>query len=207
MRNLTLFVFILSIVLISCRKEQYQPNSASQYPIPNSVGDYWKYSIQTPNGNPAGYLEVGVIAKTTLPNGNPVTTWVYTYPAFTDTIYKVLSDTSFSEYYNNPILNDSYSWMRYQLPIAVGNQYSIDPSIYSDSVIVVSDSLLTVSAGTFKHAIEHDIVGSHYIGNYFNHSRYWFTPNIGNTRMEIVIYNLRPDVHNGIYELVEYRLK
>jgi hypothetical protein len=202
-------LFLILVLIIGCSKDKdNNPNSSSFDNIPNSVGDYWKYHILSSNGESLGYLDVQIISRTLLPNGNPLTTWVYAYPSFTDTIYKVLSDTSFDEYASYPVSNErTIQVMRYELPMNVGNKYAINPSVYADSVKVVSDSILTVPAGSFDHSLKHDFIGTHYIGNYWNNSVYWFTPTIGNTKFLISVFNLGPDKHNGIYELVEYRLK
>jgi len=208
MRTLLLTSFILALFFLSCRKDESKSNSASSDPIPNLVGDYWKYDIHSSNGDMIGNLEVRIISQHSLPNGRLVTSWVYAYPEFTDTLYKVLSDSSFDEYMYDPAIDGRIlPQMRYALPMVVGFKYAVNPELYSDSVSVVSESSVTVPAGTFDHTIEHDFIGTHYIGNYWNNSRYWFTPNIGNTRMEISVFNLGPDIRNGIYELTEYRLK
>jgi hypothetical protein len=210
MKAVKLMLISLSIFILigSCKKDDGKAiNQPSSFNIPNTVGDYWKYSMLSATGAQEGILEVRVIAKNMMPNGDSVTTWVYAYPTFTDTVFKVLTDTSFDEYTSDPSLNEDYFRdMRYALPMVVGNQYALFPNLYSDSVKVVSDSVLTVPAGRFEHTIQHDFIGTHYIGNYWNNSQYWFTPNIGETRMEKALFNLGPDEHNGIYELLEYHL-
>lgn len=202
------FVILISIFLTSCHKNDGPHSSGSSDQVPNSTGDYWKYSIQSSTGENKGYLEVRIIKTGSLADGRSVTTWVYSYPSFTDTIYKVLSNNTLEEYSIFPdITTDNFPVMRYIFPLETGMKWAINTTLASDSVEVVADTTIKVPAGSFNHSMKLDFTGSRFIGNYWNNSQYWVTSHIGIVRMNYVIYNLGPDQHNGIYELVEYRLK
>ena len=203
-----LILFLVSVFMVSCRKEEVPENTMSADQVPNSPGDYWKYSIKSFTGEKKGFLEVRIIKKDTLPDGRPVTTWIYSYPEFTDTIYKVRSDTSFEEYTIFPTTTgDSNPVMRYIFPLEPGMKWAINSTQYTDSVKVMSETTVTVPAGLFDHSMELGFIATHHIGNYWNSSLYWFTPHIGISRMEYAVYSLGFDEHYGIYELLEYRLK
>jgi len=213
MKPLPLTIFasltiLLSVTFASCHKDEDKKNTASAELVPNSPGCYWKYSIKSAAAENNGFLEVRIIKKATLTDGRPVTTWVYSYPQFTDTIYKVSNATSLEEYLVYPDKpGDSYPVMRYVFPLETGMKWAVNSTLATDSVKVVNDTTIGVAAGSFAHSIQLDIVGSHNIGNYLNNSQYWFTSNIGIVRLEYNVFNLGPDKRNGIYELVEYRLK
>ncbi len=207
MKTFYAFLILCSAVFVSCSKDETLPNTISSKQVPDSAGDYWKYSIQSANGEQQGFLEVRIIKRDSLPDGRPVSTWIYSYPQFTDTVYKVLTDTSLEEYavfpgtttYNSPN-------MRYVFPLETGNKWAISPSIFADSVEVASEVTIQTPAGQFEHAFQLNMIGTRHIGNYWNNSQYWVTPYIGITRMVYIVYNLGPDIHNGTYDLVEYSL-
>jgi hypothetical protein len=173
---------------------------------PNSTGDYWEYKIQSFEGEQLGFLEVRVIEESVMPNGDSVAMWIYSYPEFTDTVYKLSVGNTIEEYMKYS-LEDSYRRMRYVFPIQTGMKWAISTSPYTDSVNVVSETTMTVPAGSFDHSLQLDFIPTHNIGNYFNHSHYWFTLNVGITRMEYAVYSLGFDHYYGIYDLVEFRLK
>lgn len=206
MKTFSYLIIFLSVIITSCNKDKTPENTLSAAEVPNSVGDYWKYNIKSSTGEQKGFLEVRVIKKGTLPDGRPVSTWVYSYPNFTDTIYKISSDTSLEEYTVFPATaGNNYPLMRYVFPLKPGMKWIIAP--FADSINVVSEITVMVPAGSFAHSMQLNFIATRHIGNYWNNSRYWFSPHIGIIRMENVVYNLGPDKHNGIYELVEYKLK
>lgn len=208
MKPIACLLILCSVFMISCHKDLLPANHISNDQVPDATGDYWKYSIQSFTGEKKGFLKVQVIKKTALPDGREVATWIYSYPDFTDTIYKIWSDSSLEEYTLFPDkINDPYPVMRYVFPLVPGLKWVINPTIFSDSVEVVADTTVNVPAGSFNHSKQLNFIGTHHIGNYWNKSRYWFTPYIGITRMESVVYNLGYDYHYGIYQLVEYQLK
>jgi hypothetical protein len=208
MKTLAYLLILFSIVMASCHKDNIAENHISNDQVPNSTGDYWKYSIQSFTGEKRGFLHVQIIRKSNLPDGREVATWVYSYPEFTDTIYKIRSDTSFEEYtvYPNDV-REVYPVMRYVFPMETGMKWAINSTFATDSVKVVSDTTVTIPAGVFAHSRQLGFIGTRFIGNYWNRSRYWFTPHIGITRMEYAVYSLGYDRHYGIYELVAYNLK
>jgi len=202
-----LAVFLLA-VLVSCTKDEVPGNTFSDTVSPNSVGDYWKYSIHSFTGEKKGFLEVNVIRKVSLPDGRSVATWIYSYPDFTDTVYKILSDTSLEEYRSFPITPGiPEPSMRYVFPMDPGNKWAISPSQYSDSVVVKADTTISVPAGLFVHSKRLDFIPTHFIGNYWNSSHFWITANVGIIRMEYAVYSMGYDEHYGVYELLEFRLK
>ena len=208
MKTFSYLIIFLSVMIASCGKDKTPENTLSAAEVPNSVGDYWKYNIKSSTGEQKGFLEVRVIKKGTLPDGRPVSTWVYLYPNFTDTIYKISSDTSLEEYTVFPATSgNNYPVMRYVFPAIPGMKWAISSAPPTDSVEVITDTTIIVPAGTMAHSLQLNIIGAGNIGNYWNNSRYWFTPHIGIARMENALFNLGPDKHNGIYELLEYRLK
>jgi hypothetical protein len=97
--------------------------------------------------------------------------------------------------------------MRYVFPLDPGRKWAINQPPYTDSVRVLKDTTINVPAGSFDNTAKLGFIGSHYIGNYYNRSLYWFTPNVGITRMDYAVFNLGYDKYYGIYELLEYRLK
>lgn len=206
--TLTLFIILVAIFFAACHKDNTPEHSGSVDQVPNSTGDYWKYSIQSSTGENKGFLEVRIIKKGTLTDGRTVTTWIYSYPQLIDTVYKVLNGNSFEEYRIFPKTTEyNYPVMRYIFPLVTGMKWAVNSSLASDSVKVVSDKTVTVPVGTYDHTMQLDLAGSHMIGNYWNNSKYWFTPNIGIIRMEYSVFNLGPDERNGIYELVDFSFK
>jgi hypothetical protein len=207
MKSFFYFLVVFSVFIASCCKDEVAKDISYTDQVPNSVGDYWKYSIKSSTGEFKGFLEVNITKKNTLSDGRTVTTWIYTYPEFTNTVYKILSDTSLEEFIDFPAANRSdHPAMRYMFPLIPGNKWVIHE--FADSVKVVSDTTLTVPAGSFDHSFKLNFIASHFIINYWNTSNYWFTPHIGISRMDRWVYNLGVgDFSNGIYELVEYKLK
>jgi len=202
-----LSIFIL-VVIVSCSKDNVPENTISSDQVPNSIGDYWKYSIHSFNGDPRGFLEVRVIKKLILPDGRSATSYTYSYPEFTDTIYKVFNGEILEEYKRYPGTTDKlYTVMRYIFPMEKGMKWAITPSIYSDSVVVVADTAITVPAGSFEHVAQLGFVPTHLVGNYWNQSHYWFSPHVGIVRMEHAVYNMGYDEYYGVYDLMEFRLK
>lgn len=207
MKTFCAFLILCSVVFVSCSKDEILPNTISSKQVPDSTGDFWKYSIHSANGEQQGFLEVRIIKRSILPDGRPVTTWIYSYPQFTDTVYKVLADTSLEEYAIFPgITSYDFPIMRYVFPLETGNKWAISPSLYTDSVEVASEVTIQTPAGPFGHTFQLNMIGTRHIGNYWNNSQYWVTPYIGITRMVYIVYNLGSDIHNGTYDLVEYRL-
>ena len=208
MKTLASLLLILSIFFASCSKDDSPKNTGSADQVPNSSGDYWKYSVKSSTGESKGFLEVRIVKNGTLADGRPVTTWIYSFPTFTDTVYKIPSATSLEEYKVFPSTpGDSFPDMRYIFPLKTGMQWAINSTQATDSVKVSAESTITVPAGSFDQSMQLDLIGTHLIGNYQNNSKFWFTPHIGIIRMEYSILNLGPDQRNGIYELMEYRLK
>jgi hypothetical protein len=210
MKTIISFLILLTISVCSCKKDKDNVREIfySSDQVPNSTGDYWKYNVKSLTGEQIGYLEVRIIKKVVLPDGRQVTTWIYSYPSFTDTVYKVLSDTTLEEFSEFPVLKgDNYPDMLYKFPMVPGMKWAINRTLVSDSVRVASDTVVTVPVGTFEHSMRLDFISTHVIINYLNSSRFWVTPHVGNTRMEYKVYNLGPDRHNGIYELVDFELR
>lgn len=209
MKILTWFSIFVLFVIVSCSKDEVPENIISSEQVPNSIGDYWKYSIHSFTGEPNGFLEVRVIKEQILPDGRIATSYAYSYPEFTDTIYKVFNRNTLEEYRWFPKRSDEfYAVMRYIFPLKAGMKWAISPSAYSDSVVVVAaDTNVTVPAGSFDHTVQLDFIATHFIGNYWNNSHYWFSPGVGIVRMEHAVYSMGYDEYYGIYELVEFRLK
>jgi hypothetical protein len=208
MKTLAKILVLIVVLTTSCRKDKVSENNGSADQIPNSSGDYWKYNIKSLEGEPKGFLEVKIINKI-IYKGSRITTWLYSYPEFTDTVYKILSDSSFNEYSTYPAIpSESNPFMRYVLPMEPGMKWCIGTTPFSDSIKVVKDTTLYVPAGVFIHSVQLDLIASHYLINYWNGSQYWFTPHLGITRMKIARYTLGlGDQNNGIYELEEYKLR
>jgi hypothetical protein len=205
MRTLAKILVLIVVLTTSCRKDKVSEDNGSADQIPNSSGDYWKYKIQTLDGEQNGFLEVKIIRKSILPDGRCLTTWIYSYPEFTDTVYKVLSDTTFEEYNSYPFTSEEiFPSMRYVFPLEPEMKWLISP--YADSVEVMKDTTLNLAAGSFDHTLQMNLIRARFIGNYFNHTQYWFTPHVGITRFKYNVFILGPDKHNGIYELFEYKL-
>jgi hypothetical protein len=208
MKILAKILILFVVIISSCGKDKVSENSGSADQVPNSSGDYWKYKISSLEGEQKGFLEVRIINENTYKDRR-ITTWVFSYPEVTDTVYKVLTDSSFNEYSNYPtVQSESYPFMRYVLPMEPGMKWCIGTTSASDSIKVVKYTTLIVPAGEFTHTLQLDLIASHYLINYANGSQYWFTPHFGITRMKIARYTLGVgDQNNGIYELEEYRLK
>ena len=208
MKTPAFLLILFTMLFASCKKDKSSENTGSSTQVPNSPGDYWKYSIKSFTGEQKGVLEVSIINKKILSNGRVVTTWIYSYPEFTDTVYKVLTGSSLLEYRKFPEITEiNYPFMRYDFPLDPGRKWAINSPPYTDSVRVLKDTTINVPAGSFDNTAKLDFIGSHYIGNYYNRSLYWFTPNVGITRMNYAVFNLGFDKYYGIYELLEYRLK
>jgi hypothetical protein len=208
MKTSAFLLILLTMLFVSCRKDKSSENTGTSDQFPNSPGDYWKYSIKSLTGEQKGVLEVSIINKKILSNGKVVTTWIYSYPEFTDTVYKVMTNSSLTEYHKFPeITEDNYPFMRYDFPLDPGRKWAIYPSPYTDSVRVLKDTTINVPAGSFDNTAKLDFISTHSIVNYNNASLYWFTPYVGITRMKYAVYNLGFDEYSGIYELQEYRLK
>jgi hypothetical protein len=208
MKTFAKILFLISVLITSCSKDETPANTGSASVVPNSSGDYWKYTIKSLEGEQKGFLEVKIINEIIYKDSR-ITTWLYTYPEFTDTVYKVLTDSTFNEYSALPTIPaESFPFMRYVLPMIPGMKWSIGTTSISDSINVVKDTTLNVPAGKFGHTVQLDRIASHFLINYWNESQYWVTPHFGVTRMKIAFYTLGVgDKRNGIYELVEYRLK
>lgn len=208
MRIVALFITLLSVLLVACNKDEYAENAKSSNEFPDSPGDYWKYGIYSLTGRSEGILMVRVISKSVLPFGQSVSTWVYTYPGFTDTVYMLTDGSNIEEYNHFPGLTENnVPIMRYNFPLETGKKWAISNSLSSDSVLVNSETSVSVPAGSFSDSWQLDFIGTRYIGNYRNNSLYWFTPNIGITRMLFSVISLSADKRNGTYELLEYHLK
>ncbi len=206
--SLTIFLLVLLLGNGSCRKEKEVLNTIGSEVYPYQTGNYWKYSFTSSTGSPGGTLEVTVAGDCSFPGGKTARIWIYRYPGFTDSIYKIVTDHFVDEFSFIPSPSDiPYAQLRFEFPMLVGNGWATNPNHFSDSASVVSLAPLTVPAATFDTAYQVNMSGSHYIGNYWNNSKYWFTPKVGIARMEISIFSLGPDEHNGTYELLEYRLR
>ena len=204
----SLLLPILLLSIISCRKEKEVINTRGTESYPHQTGNYWKYSFSSSSGIPDGTLEVSIAGERSFPGNKTATVWVYRYPSFTDTVYKIVTDQSVDEYSFVPLPTDTLSAeMRYEFPMQAGNKWATGTSRFSDTVSVISLSSLRVPAATFDTTYLVKMSGTHYIGNYWNNSQYWFTPYVGISKMQIAIFNLGPDERNGTYELLEYRLR
>ncbi len=98
-----------------------------------------------------------------------------------------------------------YERQRYVLPLQTGNIWFTN-SIFGDTTKVITQSPLTVPAGTFENTYELSKKRG-YVTNSWTSNQIWLTPNVGLTKLNQGEYSLGPLLGNGLWELDNYSLR
>jgi len=208
MKKYFLILAISILAFTSCRNDNITNyKSASTFTFPNTIGNHWHYKYSE-GGKAISYIDVDIIGQGKLPDGQNAKIWVYKILNYTDTTY-VVSDNSLVKIYDEPCwpctTQMPYERQRYLLPLKTGNIWFSNAS-YGDTTKVITQSSLTVPAGTFENTYELSKTRG-YVTNSSTSNRIWLTPNVGLTKLEQSEINLGPVLGNGIWELDNYSLK
>lgn len=149
--------------------------------FPNRTGDQYTYIVSDSVNNTRYMVNVKVGAISSLDNGAPVTTWIYTYPGHSDTSY-VLANQDSAVFYRNRQTSPSKIDVLdlYHFPLMVGAKWRT--SFTGDTSMVVGCADLTAEGKTYHNAYEIHDHGHSY--NYTSNKQIWFAQNIGVIRMD-----------------------
>lgn len=208
----TILSIFLFIVLFSFKKI----NRLQQKEIfPNKVGDQWEYTF---NGygakeNEKNRIYVDVIKEINLPEGRIAKVWATQFPNGTDTNYVLSHDNEISVFrsYDNECNNCKempFEKLKYLIPLYVGKSWVLNED-HGDTLEVVTQSSVTVPAGTFKNAfvIINKTDKRVFVGNARRIDTIWVVPYIGIVKRSQQEFQMRPVIGNGVWELEKYSLK
>lgn len=198
-------IFTMSVLAFtSCTKDNVTNDNST---FPNRIGNHWHYKY-TASGAATSYIDVDIIGQATLPDGQNAKIWAYKILTYTDTTY-VVSDDQLVKIYDKPCWTCTtqmpYERQRYVLPLQTGNTWFTN-STFGDTTKVITQSALTVPAGTFENTYEL-FKKRGYVTNSWTSNQIWLTPNVGLTKLNQGEYSLGPVLGNGLWELDNYSLK
>lgn len=198
MKRISFFVILL-IALPSCRL--FNSHNYFVGDFPNKIGDSWTYSYTGSNGS-SHVIQVKIVARGKLPNGETANIWQYKYPNFTDSVW-VMSNDTVAKFYYKPCCGRMPSQkLRLLFPLEVGNSWHTSAA-YGDTTTVLSHAAITVPAGTFKDVYKiSKTVG--YVTNSWTKDTLWFQNKVGLIMKSQAEFSLGPMPGNGKWKLQSY---
>lgn len=205
-----LIAFVFSV--LACHKDTISSNtSASEY-FPNSVGDYWEYTVfdsslvrehlEFPNEY---NVKVSIIGKKVLLDSTQASMWLYQYPWGNDTNYvTMVSDTIkvYDTFRIESIHGLSFPLMIYILPFSAGKRWDGNLLI-TDSFHIYNEPHVNTLVKTFTDCFN---IYHYYFGPNMQYmDNYWFKPNIGMIKIYLNDYNFSPR-NKYLWQLKKYSL-
>lgn len=196
-KNKVMGILLASILLLaSCHKDIIKPNTKAAEYFPNSIGDYWEYTV---HDSTAGYTEVQnytvkvtIAGITKLEDGNHAYVWQYEYPSGNDTNYvRIVGDTV--KVYD-PFRVQTIRGLEFPLEIFIvqfaSEQRWDGKLLVTDTFHVYTAPSVNTHAGTFTNCFN---IYHHYLGPNTEYiDNYWFKPNVGMVKMDFNHYVLNP---------------
>jgi len=206
-------LIIILLLFVSCQKNNYAPSKAASEYFPNTIGDYWEYSvydssmIPTHPRLPRNYpVKVSIIGTKQLVDNKDAVVWQYSYPDGNDLRYiRIVGDTVkiYDTIYSRTIRDLQFPRQIFIIPFKDSNSWQSNlliSDIYSTTFLLNAVVQNKSYDSVFK-------IYEHYIGpNIDNSDTYWFKPNIGRIQIYYNDYNLAPKTIQ-LWQLKKYYLK
>lgn len=195
---ITLFYSCLNDILVT--QKQY---------FPDQVGDNWTYRLSGMNDET---IQVAIVGRGKLPNGDSVSLWQYTYHftnvTFIDTVCVSITGNDV-RIFDNPRFTEPgtmpFEKMHYILPFIVGNSWHT-PATYGDTTRVLKQLTVNVPSGTFNDVFQLSKVRGHIVNTWTNDTIY-FKEQIGLVKFSQNEFDLGPVMGNGVWELESYHIQ
>lgn len=199
MKKTLMFLILACTFLVNCAQNKSENLNPDNY-FPNAVGNKYTYNVVDSVSNTTYTVNVAVVGKTTLPNGQPATIWTYTYPNSIDTNY-VFSNKDSVMFYSNQKLDYSTSITNvYHLPLSIGAKWRV--SFLGDTSTVISNNAISVNGKTYNNTYLIHEQGHQY--NYGTDRDQWYVPNIGMIKLNI----MEPiNATRQLWVLINYQIK
>ena len=202
------FLLIGLIILFFCSCRNDILVTQKQY-FPDQVGDNWTYRLSGIND---GTIQVVVIGRGKLPNGDSAGLWQYTFHftnlTFIDTVWVSINGNDVSVF-DNPrfAVNGTmpFEKIHYMLPFIVGNSWHTN-AIYGDTTRVLKQLTVNVPSGTFNDVFHLSKTKGHIVNTWTNDTIY-FKEQIGLVKFSQHEFDLGPVTGNGVWELESYHIQ
>jgi hypothetical protein len=201
-----LLIGCLILFIYSCRND-FQV--IQQQYFPDQVGDSWTYRL---SGINSGTIQVMIVGRGKLPNGDTASLWQYMY-RFTnqtsiDTVWVSITGINVRIFDNPRFATPGtmpFEKMHYILPLQVVNLWHTN-DLYRDTIWVLKQLTVNVPSGTYENVYQLSKVRGHIVNTWTNDTIY-FKEQIGLVKISQHEFNLGPVLGNGVWELESYDIQ
>ena len=192
--------------ICSCRNDFLV--TQQQY-FPDQIGDKWTYRL---SGINAGTIQVMIVGRGKLPNGDSASIWQYSYHYTNlnsvDTAWVTITGNDVS-IFDNPRFaipgTMPFEKMHYMLPFIVGKSWHTNV-LYGDTTRVLKQLTVNVPSDTFNDVFLLSKVRGHIVNSWTNDTIF-FKEQIGLVKFSQNEFNLGPVMGNGVWELESYHIQ
>ena len=202
------FFLIGCMILFICSCRNDFQVTQHQY-FPDRVGDNWTYRL---TGIEDGTVQVMIVGRGKLPNGDTASLWRYTYRytnlTSVDTLWVSINGNDVSVFDNPRFVVPGtmpVEKMHYMLPFIVGNSWHTNVA-YGDTTKVLNKVDVNVPGGTFRDVFRLSKVRG-YVVNTWAKDTIYYKEQIGIVKFCQHEFDLGPDTGNGVWELESYYIQ